>query len=586
MLEVVVRSCRKLACLLFLIISSILIAQVSKVSAQVLVKPDEYVVIQDKFSTQALSDGSDFNSAAQEVASDASHDGKVSLMMPRTLAATQSSALDASGGVPYDAAKHAAFCAELRKHSSYKFCEPNYIYKIDATVPNDPNYSALWGMQKISAASAWDISTGSSDVVVAVIDTGVDYTHPELANNIWSNPGEIPGNGIDDDGDGIIDDVHGANFVNGTGNPMDDNSHGTHCSGTIGGEGNNGIGVAGVNWHVKIMAVKFLNSGGSGSLFDAIKGINYAVARGAKIISASWGGGGFSQGLYDAIKGARDAGVLFVAAAGNNGLNSDLYPSYPAAYDLDNIISVAATTKTDTLASFSNYGATTVDIGAPGVSILSTVPGGYDTYSGTSMATPHVAGLAALVKSVNSGLNYSQLKARVLDGDPVPALNGVTLTGKRINAYRALTSSASAPDNGTPVTSPSPASITDFVGINGKHVIVNGKGFRFSVSGTPGSSVEPTLSFVYQRTTLGTCSLPASIIGASGSLTVTGNVVARGILRGSGRLALAVGAASKARRFVSREAASHAGRKYTRQQLKHSVDSTCQELSATIASSN
>ena len=215
----------------------------------------------------------------------------------------------------------------------------------------------------------------SANVLVGVIDTGVDYNHPDLAANIWTNPGEIAGNGIDDDGNGYIDDVHGYDFVNNDGDPMDDNGHGTHFSGTIGGVGNNGIGVAGVNWNVKIMALKFLDSGGSGSTANAVAGVQYATMMGVDVTSNSWGGGGFSQALYDAIDAAGAANIAFVAAAGNNGANNDTSPAYPAAYDLPNIISVAATDDNDELASFSNYGAASVDLGAPGVDILSTLPG-------------------------------------------------------------------------------------------------------------------------------------------------------------------------------------------------------------------
>ena len=303
----------------------------------------------------------------------------------------------------------------------------------------------------IDAPAAWDITTGSDTVVVAVIDTGVDYTHPDLNDNIWTNSGEIAGNSIDDDANGVIDDIHGANFL-GTGapngNPMDDNSHGTHVAGTIGAEGNNNLGVVGVAWDVKIMALKFLDSGGSGSIADAIEAFDYATLMrtqygvNIRITSNSWGGGPYTQALYDAIEAGGAAGILTVAAAGNGG--GDATGFYPAAYDSPYIVSVAATDRNDLYASFSNYGATTVDLAAPGVDILSTFPGAsYGTISGTSMATPHVSGEAALVWSDLPSLTPLQVKARLLNGaDDISAIGNnsskPTVTNGRLNALGAL----------------------------------------------------------------------------------------------------------------------------------------------------
>lgn len=260
------------------------------------------------------------------------------------------------------------------------------------SIPNDPLFPELWGMNNdginggledadIDAPEAWEQQTGSSDVVVGIIDTGVDYTHEDLVNNIWTNPGEIPNNGIDDDGNGYIDDIHGIDTVNNDSDPMDDNHHGTHCAGTIGAEGNNSKGVVGVNWHTSIAACKFLDAGGSGYTSDAIECVEYfndlKLNHGINVLvtNNSWGGGGYEQTLYDAIDAAGSDGILFAAAAGNEGDNADTTPHYPAAYDLNNIISVAATDSSDQLAYFSNYGATSVDLAAPGVNILSTVPG-------------------------------------------------------------------------------------------------------------------------------------------------------------------------------------------------------------------
>ncbi len=341
--------------------------------------------------------------------------------------------------------------ATLRQDPSVEYAEPNYILHADVT-PNDPRYPELWGMNNtgqtggtpdadIDADTAWNVSTGSSSVLLAVIDTGVDYNHPDLAANMWTNPGEIPGNGIDDDGNGFIDDIHGWDFVNNDGDPFDDYGHGTHVSGTIGGVGNNGIGVTGVNWNVNIMAVKFLNSSGSGTTANAVLAVQYTTMMGVRLTSNSWGGGSFSQTLYDAIAAAGAANIAFVAAAGNNGANSDTSPAYPAAYDLPNIISVAATDHNDLLASFSNYGAVSVDLAAPGVDILSTLPGNqYGLNSGTSMATPHVAGAYALALSVSApGIPVAQVKNILLSSvDHIPAMAGKCVSNGRLNIFFAI----------------------------------------------------------------------------------------------------------------------------------------------------
>jgi subtilisin-like proprotein convertase family protein/subtilisin family serine protease len=345
--------------------------------------------------------------------------------------------------------------AQLRSDPSVLYAEPNYIVHT-STVPNDARFAELYGMNNtgqtggtadadIDAVEAWDSTTGSARIVVGVVDTGIDYNHEDLAANVWINPNEIAGNGLDDDGNGYIDDVHGINAITGTGDPMDDNSHGSHCSGTIGGVGGNGIGVAGVNWEVQIMGLKFLDAGGSGSLEAAITAIDYAVAMknagvNLRVLSNSWGGGGFSQALQDAIQAANDVDILFVAAAGNSGTDNDVVPEYPSGYDVPNVIAVAATDHNDGLAGFSEFGLTTVDLGAPGVDILSTTPGNtYSVFSGTSMATPHVSGVAALVLSANETLSTAELKDILINsGDPVPSLAGKTVSGKRLNAASAV----------------------------------------------------------------------------------------------------------------------------------------------------
>ena len=314
-------------------------------------------------------------------------------------------------------------------------------------VPGDPQYSQLWGMNAINAPDAWNISTGSSSVVVAVIDTGVDYTHRDLAANIWTNPGEIAGNGIDDDHNGFVDDVHGYDFVNNDGDPMDDNSHGTHVSGTIAAVGDNGQGVAGVNWSSSIMALKFLDSDGTGYLSDAIRAVNYATMMrtqygvNVRVMNNSWGGGEYSAALESAIRASGDAGILFVAAAGNNATNNDASPQYPANYTPSNVISVAAVDQNDRLASFSCYGPTTVDIAAPGVSIYSTIPGNrYAIYSGTSMATPFVSGVAALGWAVDPTAAVAEVRNAILGGaDHVAGLSGKVATSGVLNAHTTLT---------------------------------------------------------------------------------------------------------------------------------------------------
>ena len=345
--------------------------------------------------------------------------------------------------------------AALHKDPRVEYAE--YNYRLYATIlPNDARFGELWGLHNtgqstgtpdadIDAELAWDTTTGSADIVVGVIDTGIDYNHEDLAANMWVNPGEIAGNGVDDDGNGYIDDVHGINAITGTGDPMDDNDHGSHCAGTIGAVGGNGIGVAGVNWTVSLVGMKFLSAAGSGNTADAIESVNYGVAlRNAgvnlRVLSNSWGGGGFSQALSDAITSANNAGILFVAAAGNSSSNNDISPHYPSSYDVPNVVAVASTDRNDNMSSFSSFGATSVDLGAPGSAILSTTPGNlYQTFSGTSMATPHVSGAAALLLSQNDTLTVAELKNILMSsGDPIAALSGTTVSGNRLNVNNAL----------------------------------------------------------------------------------------------------------------------------------------------------
>jgi thermitase len=297
-----------------------------------------------------------------------------------------------------------------------EYAEPDFLLEPTA-YPNDPYFPRLYGLENTGLTGGtpdadadgletWNISTGRPTTVVAVIDEGVDVNHPDLRDNIWVNTDEVAGNGVDDDRNGYVDDRNGYDFANDDASVYDPDpingagdEHGTHVAGTIAAQGNNGTGITGVNWEASIMVVKFLGPDG-GYTSDAVEALNYAVANGAKISNNSWGGGGYSRALLDAIQRADAAGHLFVAAAGNAGEDNDSSPSYPASYETPNVVSVAATDDRDALAPFSNFGATSVDLAAPGVNILSTLPGNrYGSYSGTSMATPHVTGVAALIKS-------------------------------------------------------------------------------------------------------------------------------------------------------------------------------------------
>lgn len=355
----------------------------------------------------------------------------------------------------------------LNANPLVEVAEPNYIYRINKT-PNDPMYGKLWGILNVGQADpkgqtgtagidinvekAWDIQTGTKEKIIAVIDTGVDYNHPDLKPNMWVNEAELNGKaGVDDDGNGVVDDIYGYNAVNNTGNPKDDQGHGSHCAGTIAAKGDDGVGIVGVNWDARIMAVKFLDKNGSGTLENAIKSIDYAVKMGANVLSNSWGGGAYSQTLFDAIKRSEIAGAIFIAAAGNSYSNNDSNPAYPATYQIDNVVSVAAIDNKGKKADFSNYGKKTVHIAAPGVNIYSTTGGKYDTFSGTSMATPHVAGVAALLWANEPHLTAAQIKERLLKtARPLAGLKGKTKTGALVDAYAALTDRMPAADPNDP----------------------------------------------------------------------------------------------------------------------------------------
>jgi subtilisin family serine protease len=344
----------------------------------------------------------------------------------------------------------------LNKQDDVLYAEPNYLLHPDLT-PNDPRFlsNELYGINIIGAPTAWNTTQGSSAVVVGVIDEGIYKDHQDLAANIWVNPGEIAGNGIDDDGNGFIDDVNGYDFASNSGT-IPGEPHATHVAGTIGAVGNNGIGVVGVNWNVRLMSLRFIN-GSSGNTANAIRAVNYAklmrdrwVTSGGtsganiRVLNNSYGGGGFDQSFQDAISGANQSGILFVAAAGNAPddpePNNDIAGHYPSNYNVANVIGVAATDSGDNLAGFSHYGANTVPLGAPGSGILSTVPvNSYASFSGTSMASPHVAGAAALLLAANPNLSVPQLRSLLLyNGDLDPALAGITFTGRRLNVGNSI----------------------------------------------------------------------------------------------------------------------------------------------------
>ena len=454
---------------------------------------------------------------------------------------------------------------ELSRRANVEYAEPNYIVHIMA-IPNDPSFGQLWGLQNtgqpilgvtgkpgadISATSAWDISTGSTANVAAVIDTGIDYTHPDLAANIWSAPTNFTVT-IGSSRITCPAGSHGFNAISNTCDPMDDNDHGTHVSGTIGASGNNGLGVVGVNWKASIMGSKFLDASGSGTLANAINAIEFVIqtkaifggAANVRVLSNSWGGGGFSQSLLDEINKSNANDMLFVAAAGNSASNNDGAPFYPSNYNAPNVVAVAATDNKDSLASFSNYGTTTVDLGAPGVLVLSTIKdGSYDYFNGTSMATPHVSGAAILILS-KCALDTAGLKANILNNvDPISSLTGKTVTGGRLNVNKTIRAcSAPAPDFSLSATPSSQkvvqgtstsytVSITSYGGFNGSVTLnANGLPANASTSFSPNPATASSTMTVTTSASTPTGSYTLTISGTSGALThnttVTVNITA------------------------------------------------------------
>jgi thermitase len=349
----------------------------------------------------------------------------------------------------------------LANNPEIEYIEPNYIISLESTKasPKDAMFAKQWGMsntgrnggifssgvagEDINAAKAWDITTGATGdkmIKIAVIDTGVDYNHPDLKAQMDVNLAELNGKaGVDDDGNGYVDDIYGYDFANKDGDPADGHGHGTHCAGVIGAS-HNSIGVAGVMANVKIVGIKFLTDAGSGETIDAISSIDYAIKRGVNVMSNSWGGGDKEQSLMDAITAAEQAGITFVAAAGNESNNNDTTASYPANYEVSNVISVGSFTSAGAKSSFSNYGVKSVHVTAPGSSILSTYKGGYSSLSGTSMATPHVAGVVGLLLSKEPNLTPAEIRERLIKtSTQTTKLKSASMSGGRVDAYRALT---------------------------------------------------------------------------------------------------------------------------------------------------
>jgi probable HAF family extracellular repeat protein len=356
-----------------------------------------------------------------------------------------------------------AILQKYRLSGAVEYAEPDYVAHA-SLVPNDPLFidGTLWGLSNtgqnggfndadVDAPEAWTLRHEATNIIVAIIDSGIRLTHEDLISNLWTNAGEIEGNSMDDDGDDYVDDIHGINAINGSGDPSDDYGHGTHVAGIIGALGDNGVGICGVAWHVQLMACKFLDSNGEGFYSDAIAAIEYARAHGATVMNTSWGGNAYSQGLKDAIDAAAADGIIFVAAAGNSSSDNDTLPFYPGSYDSVNLLAVAATTRGDQLALFSNYGQNSVDLGAPGYDITSTwntSDSAYISLNGTSMATPYVSGALALMRAQFPGETFFQLFNRVFAStDPLPGLAGRCRTGGRLNLYKALSSSSSRPGN-------------------------------------------------------------------------------------------------------------------------------------------
>ncbi len=345
----------------------------------------------------------------------------------------------------------AKMLAVVAAESDVDYVEPDY--PIDpipqtpsAVMPDDPYFSKQWFHSTLNSLAAWQVNEGSEEIVAAVVDTGVDYSHPDLAENMWINKDEIANNGKDDDGNGYIDDVYGWNFAVNNNDPRSSSKspHGSHVAGLIGARGNNHVGVVGVAPKAKLMALKFMDDSGAGITSNAVRAIDYAINKKVFLINNSWGSNRYSRTLSDAITRAANAGILFFAAAGNGnkgfGYNIDSTPWYPASYPQWNVFSVAATTSGDRLTDFSNFSKNKVDVAAPGYAIYSTVSGStYQMMSGTSMATPIVSGLAVLIKAANPDLDPAQILNLIRESsDKLPALQDKVRAGGRVDSYTAV----------------------------------------------------------------------------------------------------------------------------------------------------
>jgi subtilisin family serine protease len=464
----------------------------------------------------------------------------------------------------------ASLIEELSAEPDVVYAEPNYIVKAldapSATPPNDPLFSQQWDLQNtgqwggvpgadIEAVPAWGITTGSRATVVAVMDTGVDYTHPDLQANIWSAPAQFTITFAPGDSVTCPAGSHGYDAIEDVCDPMDQNNHGTHVSGTIGASGNNDLGITGVNWTASILGLRFLDANGWGTVADAVRAINFAVllkaalpeAANIRVLSNSWGGSGTSQTLLDAVNATNAAGILFVAAAGNDGASEDWSPTYPASYNAANEIAVAATDDTDALASWSNYSGDLVQLGAPGVNITSTVIGGvYQVLSGTSMATPHVSGAAALVLSACT-LSTSALRQTLLNNvDPVPALASTTVTGGRLNVYRAVHSCAgkpATPPGFTLQAAPSALTLQQGASATSSISVTASGGFQgtvtLSLTALPAGVTATFSPAVVAAGGTSTLQLTASASAAAGTVPLALNGVS-GSLTGSASLSLSL----------------------------------------------
>jgi subtilisin family serine protease len=417
-----------------------------------------------------------------------------------------------------------AAAEEYKASGLVESAEPDYfVYK--AVAPNDPYYSEgkLAHLNNVNAAAGWDTRRDASGIIVAILDTGARVTHEDLVPNLWRNAREVAGNGVDDDGNGYVDDVHGINSITGSGDPSDDDGHGTHVAGIIGAAGDNGKGVSGVAWNVQLMPLKFIDAKGNGAASDTIECINYAIANGAHVINASFGSTNFLSAVQVALSSARAAGITVVAAAGNESVNNDALPSYPAGYALDNIISVAATADDDSLEFYSNFGATSVDVAAPGGEIWScgnTNDANYAQMSGTSMAAPVVSGMIALLKAQFPDDSAAKLRERlVATVDALPALSGKMVSGGRVNLQKAFLPYVSAAFTPSVSAGVFPLSV-EFTNESVGEIA------SYSWNFGDGSAVSTEVNPAHEFTADGVFSVTLTVTGPSGTTSTTTRQIA------------------------------------------------------------